>query len=431
MKFCVKMAGASVLFVISLMTLQGSITSALELHSPCPDLFHYDSADHPNQWTGTVTLLSDSELHGVWLRLIFDKKLEELNAGGDFGEIIASENKKEYLIKNRNFVLKAGKPRLIEIIVKYEGDKIPLLTEYRLNAKMVCSSQESFGQLFSGDLNNKDFLASITSQSEPSAYKEFEGCGTAPLLANREPANEKAQDGQWPWQGAIYIQNNKGEKYICGATLISSKHVLTPAHCVTYQKSELAVPVRQLTVYLGKYSHNRDDEGKDIQKLGVERIFLHPGYRAEQLLNDLSIIQLNKPVIIGDYVRPICLRQFANKMEGLLVGYGINRDRMGDLTQTKVNVLEAEKCLEKNLNLKSILTDNVICANYAEDGTQCVGDSGSSLASLRGGNKPVWELNGLVTVGIALQDKHECNHASRILLLNVDNYLKWIQMILS
>ncbi|KAJ3666304.1 hypothetical protein Zmor_001754 [Zophobas morio] len=142
MKFCVKMAGASVLFVISLMTLQGSITSALELHSPCPDLFHYDSADHPNQWTGTVTLLSDSELHGVWLRLIFDKKLEELNAGGDFGEIIASENKKEYLIKNRNFVLKAGKPRLIEIIVKYEGDKIPLLTEYRLNAKMVCSSQE-------------------------------------------------------------------------------------------------------------------------------------------------------------------------------------------------------------------------------------------------------------------------------------------------
>lgn len=51
-----------------------SITSSA-LNSPCPELFHYDSTAEPGKWAGTVTLLSDSDLHGVWLRLIFDRKI--------------------------------------------------------------------------------------------------------------------------------------------------------------------------------------------------------------------------------------------------------------------------------------------------------------------------------------------------------------------
>lgn len=72
---------SKVSLVVSLVALVGSITSALKLSSPCPGLFHYDSTDQPNQWTGTVTVLSDVELHGVWIRLRFDGKLTGLDVG--------------------------------------------------------------------------------------------------------------------------------------------------------------------------------------------------------------------------------------------------------------------------------------------------------------------------------------------------------------
>lgn len=42
--------------------------------SPCPNLFIYEGkSPEPDQWYGIVTLKSDTDLSGVWLRLIFDR----------------------------------------------------------------------------------------------------------------------------------------------------------------------------------------------------------------------------------------------------------------------------------------------------------------------------------------------------------------------
>lgn len=42
--------------------------------SPCPRLFVYEPPGQENdRWYGIVTLISDSDLTGVWLRLIFDR----------------------------------------------------------------------------------------------------------------------------------------------------------------------------------------------------------------------------------------------------------------------------------------------------------------------------------------------------------------------
>lgn len=217
------------------------------------------------------------------------------------------------------------------------------------------------GQFFLGDLNNKDFLSSITSKQEVSAY----ACGTTPLLANHETENKKAQNGQWPWQGAIYIQNNGEEKYVCEATLISNRHVLTPGHCVTYLKSEFVVAARLLRVYLGKYSHDNDEENTEIQGFGVERIHLYPGYRSKGLLNDLAVIRLDKPVIISDYVRPVCLTHKNERQdEGFLTGYEIKEKKLTSLKQAEVEIIDEEKCFEKNSFLNGFFTDNTICINY-------------------------------------------------------------------
>lgn len=47
----------------------------------------------------------------------------------------------ELLIKNPNFVLSPKSPTNVRIIVKYDGNKVPSLTGYRLNARTVCPEQ--------------------------------------------------------------------------------------------------------------------------------------------------------------------------------------------------------------------------------------------------------------------------------------------------
>lgn len=50
------------------------VQTQAQLISPCPKFFQYEPPGSENdRWYGTVTLQSDSELSGVWLRLIFDR----------------------------------------------------------------------------------------------------------------------------------------------------------------------------------------------------------------------------------------------------------------------------------------------------------------------------------------------------------------------
>lgn len=48
-----------------------------QARSPCPTLFQYVS-QKPGQWVADITLASDADLHGVWVRLILDTTSREL-----------------------------------------------------------------------------------------------------------------------------------------------------------------------------------------------------------------------------------------------------------------------------------------------------------------------------------------------------------------
>ena len=40
---------------------------------------------------------------------------------------------------------------------------------------------------------------------------------------------QAAQEGEWPWQGALYLYENY---MMCGVSLVSDQWVITAAHCV-------------------------------------------------------------------------------------------------------------------------------------------------------------------------------------------------------
>lgn len=66
----------TLLLTLSLVSL---ITAQNETVSPCPRIFAYeDESQQPDKWFGILTMLSETDAKGAWVRIVFDKPPIEL-----------------------------------------------------------------------------------------------------------------------------------------------------------------------------------------------------------------------------------------------------------------------------------------------------------------------------------------------------------------
>ena len=107
---------------------------------------------------------------------------------------------------------------------------------------------------------------------------------------NGVPANL----GEFPWQAQLF-----SDKHFCGGTLISSKHVLTAAHC-------MFVPKEKITVITGRLSKSEFEQQEIISK--VAEVIKHPNYTHPSLLNnDIALLVLVEPVPFNKNIEMACL----------------------------------------------------------------------------------------------------------------------------
>lgn len=58
----------------------------------------------------------------------------------------------------------------------------------------------------------------------------------------------------------------------------------------------------------------------------ISRIIIHPGYLDFGFVNDISLLQMDSPVVFSDYVRPVCLphsdQELKNEQLCTVIGWG-------------------------------------------------------------------------------------------------------------
>ena len=197
---------------------------------------------------------------------------------------------------------------------------------------------------------------------------------------NRIFGGRPSEVNEYPWQVLLSIQTHEGPD-MCGGSLISSRWVLSAAHCF----EDAGITAAGTTVILGEHDTRLSSETNSL-KLGVEKIMDHPKYdKKAQFDNDLSLLKLSRDVDFSKYehIRPICLpTDTTNTYEGLhatVSGWGLTEkgSTSNVLLEAKVKVISDNQCKYGHEWSSSRITDNMICA-YDSRGVKdsCHGDSG-------------------------------------------------------
>ncbi len=112
-------------------------------------------------------------------------------------------------------------------------------------------------------------------------------------------------NGKYPFMASL--QNDRAntsprKDHFCGATLVSSRYVMTAAHCARPMKDG-TFEVRRLRVVVGRTVLN-SRQGVVRRVAGRSAIRIHPRYSGTRSAYDVAVIRLDRPV---GKIRPIQL----------------------------------------------------------------------------------------------------------------------------
>ncbi|XP_053185059.1 transmembrane protease serine 3 [Scomber japonicus] len=223
-------------------------------------------------------------------------------------------------------------------------------------------------------------------------------CGSRPQYSTRIVGGNASKPGQFPWQVSLHFSS----EHLCGGSIITSRWVLTAAHCV-YGFAEASM----WSVHAGQ----TEQPVHGAQSLSVERIIYHAGYRPKGLDYDIALMKLTKPLVFNGFVEPICLPNHGEEFEEgtmcWISGWGATEDE-GEtsvvLRSAMVPLLSTKTCNQPEV-YQGFISSWMICAGFLEGGTDsCQGDSGGPLACE---DSSVWKLVGATSwgIGCAIRNK--------------------------
>jgi len=213
-------------------------------------------------------------------------------------------------------------------------------------------------------------------------------CGVS-SASNKIVGGVNANKNEFNWQVALTI--NGGSRPFCGGSLISSRSVLTAAHCKQdVSNFKVVVGDHDVTVADGEIS------------VTPQEWIDHPEYNRDTSDNDFAIITLASPVTFSSSVGTICLPSATENLEGVLAtvtGWGTTSflgSQPNILQKVNVNTMSNTQCTTNTVYSASEITSNMICAADAGKDS-CQGDSGGPMVAK--GSDTYYKQVGVVSFG--------------------------------
>nr|DBA20933.1 TPA: hypothetical protein GDO54_017664 [Pyxicephalus adspersus] len=224
--------------------------------------------------------------------------------------------------------------------------------------------------------------------------------------------------GEFPWQVQfIYKENKDG---FCGGSIVNERWIVTAAHCF------VGITVGNFSVVAGE--HNTGVKEGTEQELEVTKIINYPTYNAtkNKYNNDIALAQLEKPLTLNDYARPICIgnKEFTDRLLNIIphswvTGWGNVRYKGRQAVKLqKLAVPFVDRATCKKSSRYSVTT-SMFCAGFSDgEKDACQGDSGGPHASEF---RNTWFLTGITSWGDKCAQKDRYGVYTR-----VSRFTDWI-----
>ncbi|XP_070491941.1 serine protease gd-like isoform X2 [Chironomus tepperi] len=249
------------------------------------------------------------------------------------------------------------------------------------------------------------------------------------LVINGKPAKK----GQFPWLAAYYHNGVRESGFICGGSLVSSKAIITAAHCIHY-KNDAPKSVEEALFYIGKFFISSLENEKDFIVSPAKRFILHPEWNAysDSFDADIAIVILSRTIQFTNFVKPICIWTATNDYKDLIGYYGIvagygKTSRIDTPSDrpfwTALPVVDEATCLRSNSDFRKITSSRTFCVGSRDGRGPCNGDSGGGFV-VRYNNK--WYLRGIVSSSLQDKDLFTCDTKNFAVFTDIAAYRDWI-----
>lgn len=203
-----------------------------------------------------------------------------------------------------------------------------------------------------------------------------------------------ASVGEYPFMVTVQVKSrgsNAYQRHWCGASVISPWQILTAAHCVGWEASNLGVIAGRTTL-----SNTRQG-----QSANVAAIYVHPKYLAGDDAYDAAILTLKNPITLVAPVELAAAGTATFEAPGTLltnIGWGntiqqppfpghngvSNPDR---LQEVQLPVVDHRTCVNAYRRDGTVITQGLdLCAGRTNKDA-CQGDSGGPLFAIQSGNR--------------------------------------------